>query len=524
MIVDSENTPNNTLNLNIDKSDYPILDSQYSLLKKVGKGATCKVYLSKPLDTDTTLAIKVLNKTSRLETTNKYYIQEVEMLKKIDNPNIIKMHNAGKGIIKKPDGRTKMVDYIALEYASNGELFDYIYFPRKPLTETIARNIFTQLINGLEGCHKAGVSHRDLKTENIMLDHSYKLKIADFGYSALSAGKSGNGMLNTFLGTISYASPEILSKKPYNGTCADIFSIGVVLYVLTTAKLPFGKAMVFDAYYKHIVRNDYETFWKLSKANISDSLKSLINLLIAYDSAQRPSIEEIKNHPWMKNDIADDETVMKDFNLRKAVVLQGKEVEAADEKKKKARKGGVYRGDSDEDLNADLDLFQGERDIEEFDFKVNGIVMGNPYSLNMKGGDYNNHLNYLVRYFRGKYEGVEVIPNKNNAKFKLVFNPEIDMAEGNGNNMNENDIGNGASTSNKEMIENYMAMMKDMEKLEVQVELRRCVDNDGDIDDNDNDIEADEEEKFKAEFTRVKGDKLEFFNVYDELIEFTQKE
>ena len=84
----------------------------------------------------------------------------------------------------------------------------------------------------LESCHISGVVHRDLKTENIMMDENWVLKIADFGYATLLAGKKGDGILKTHLGTVSYAAPEILSHKDYNGPCADIFSIGVILFVL----------------------------------------------------------------------------------------------------------------------------------------------------------------------------------------------------------------------------------------------------------------------------------------------------
>jgi len=105
-----------------------------------------------------------------------------------------------------------------------------------------------------------------------------------FGYATLLQGKTGTGLLSTFLGTLSYAAPEILNKKPYNGVQADTFSIGVILFVLVTGKLPFGKAMVYDNYYRNFIRNDYDAFWNLMSPKIdpvSDQFKSLINSLLS---------------------------------------------------------------------------------------------------------------------------------------------------------------------------------------------------------------------------------------------------
>jgi len=82
-----------------------------------------------------------------------------------------------------------MVDYIVLEIAENGELFDYLYFPGKGFGEDFGRYLFKELVNGLEACHKAGVAHRDLKTENIMMNDDWTLKIADFGYATFSQKK-----------------------------------------------------------------------------------------------------------------------------------------------------------------------------------------------------------------------------------------------------------------------------------------------------------------------------------------------
>jgi serine/threonine protein kinase len=466
-----------------DSREFPILDEKYILIKKIGSGATCKVKLAKHKDSEEILAVKILNNSGgRSITANKHHIQEIEMLKKVSHPNIINLRDGNRGIIKKPDGRSKMVEYIVLEYAGNGELFDYIYFPREGLGEKLSRGIFKQLIEGLEGCHSSGVVHRDLKTENLMLNLDWVLKIADFGYATLLAGKSGNGLLTTFLGTLSYAAPEILNKKPYVGSCADIFSCGVILFVLVTGKLPFGKAVVFDSYYKNFIRNDYESFWSIMSPKIgqvSDEFKSLINLLLAYDSTQRPTITEIKQHPWMNKELPTYEEYRTEFEKRKLTVLKMKELEAIEEAKKKKRggAGGVYRGDNDD--NCEI-MFEGERRVEDW---VDGenMNMFSPYKIKMNGGDYLQHLNFLVNYFKSEDKRVkEINVHDELAKFKVTYDIEMELVE----QLPEIEI----------------------EKLSFSVDLRRI-----------------DEENYVAEFTKLGGDKLEFFNVYDEFVTYTEK-
>jgi serine/threonine protein kinase len=373
-----------------------------------------------------------------------------------------------------------MVDYIVLEYAGNGELFDYIYFQREGLGEKMARVVFKQIIEGLEGCHKAGVVHRDLKTENLMMNLDWVLKIADFGYATLLSGKSGNGMLSTFLGTLSYAAPEILNKKPYVGSCADLFSCGVVLFVLVTGKLPFGKAVVFDSYYKNFIRNDYESFWGIMSpkvGSVSEEFKSLINLLLAYDSSQRPTITEIKGHPWMNLECPTYEEYAKEFEKRKVTVMKMKELEAVEEAKKaksRGSKGGVYRG---EDNKSEEFCFVGERQVEDW---VDSKNLFTPYKIKLNGNDYISHLNYIVDYFKNNDKKMkEVSPHEELARFKVVYEIE------------------------KEILEELPEF--DIEKLAFEVDIKRL-----------------DENSFIAEFTKLGGDKYEFFNVYDEFVTFTQ--
>jgi serine/threonine protein kinase len=455
--------------------EQSVLDDKYLLHKKIGKGATCKVHLGRKKNESKELAIKILTGNSKTSNNSKHYTAEIEMLKKISHPNIINLLDGNKGILKKHDGRSKLVDYIVLEYASNGELFDYIYFPRQGFGEKLARGIFTQIINGLNGCHLSGVAHRDLKTENIMMTNEWRVKLADFGYATLLAGRNGNGLLTTSLGTPGYAAPEILNRKPYLGSAADIFSCGVILFVLVTGKLPFGKAMVHDQYYKNFVRNDYDTYWTIMSPrldNVSNEFKSLINSLLAYDPVQRPSIDEIMNHPWMTGEQPKMEEYLEEFERRKCIVTKMREIEAAEEARKKKMTRGVYRGDGDD---IQPDVFNEDVTIGDY------IEGTNPYKVKITGSNYVNHLNFLHNYFDKKDQKAKTIDVKDDlAKFKVIY--ELDR-------------------ETQETLSEF-----EIEKLALEVELKK-------IDD----------ENYVAEFSKISGTKLDFYNIYDEFLSYSEK-
>jgi len=314
----------------------------------------------------------------------------------------------------------------------------------------------------------------------LMMNDSWILKIADFGYATLLAGKSGNGVLTSFLGTLSYAAPEILNKKPYVGSCADIFSCGVILFVLVTGKLPFGKAVVFDSYYKNFILNNYEGFWNVMSPKIdhvSDEFKSLINNLLAFDATQRPSINEIKNHSWMKSDSPTKDEVFSEFEKRKIIVTQLKELEAQEELKKKTgnRPGGVvYRGEGDTLFEDVKEFFEGKRIVS--DFKDGS----NPYRVRFCEKDPIVILNYVCRYLNEKDKREKAIETSEEfAKLKICYEGD------------------------KEFLKNYPEF--EIENLSISIELKKI--------DDDNHV---------IEFTKVTGDKFEFMNVYDEFVTYNQ--
>lgn len=181
----------------------------------------------------------------------------------------------------------KKCEYIVLEIAKGGELFDYIANSGE-LKEDEARFYFRQLMLGLDFCHnKAGIAHRDLKPENLLLDENYDLKIADFGFAAPVEGRDGQGYLYTKLGTQNYMAPEIHLRQPYIGREVDLFASAIILFIMVAGHPPFTTAEQGDPFYKCIANNRSDIFWRTHAKNkpagasfMSPELKDLINCML----------------------------------------------------------------------------------------------------------------------------------------------------------------------------------------------------------------------------------------------------
>merc|ERR1719409_1040266 len=142
-----------------------------------------------------------------------------------------------------------------------------------------------------------GVVHRDLKLENILVDENLNLKVADFGFATYKKINK----LNSYRGTMTYMAPEIKEGKQYDGRSIDVFSTGVILFIIVQGIFPFKEAKKDEYFYNLILTGKIDHYWKkVGGQNLSDEFKDLILKIFSYDGKQRPTVEEIKNHPWMK--------------------------------------------------------------------------------------------------------------------------------------------------------------------------------------------------------------------------------
>ena len=294
-------------NLNIPEIKGTI-DSKYCLIKKIGQGSSAKVYLGASIDSLISdnpaqieyYSIKIIDP---FKTDISMFQKEVELLQNINNQNVLKIFSYGIGKkerIKNNQKKEKDIYYIVMEYLEHDDSLKYITQvcpgENKGFGEEFGRLIFAQLLDGLEAMHNKNIFHRDIKPENIMIGgDDYIFKFVDFGFSTDNIGK-----LNSYLGTPTYAAPELHLKRPYYGKSEDIFSLGVTLFVLVTGGLPFKMALPNDSLYQHIIKSDYIEYWRKRMVNVSPSFMELFDNLIAYDYSQRPSISEIRESAWMK--------------------------------------------------------------------------------------------------------------------------------------------------------------------------------------------------------------------------------
>ncbi|XP_055330866.1 serine/threonine-protein kinase SIK1-like [Paramacrobiotus metropolitanus] len=261
----------------------PIRVGFYDISRTLGKGNYAVVKLAKHRITKTEVAIKIIDK-SRLDEANLQKIyREVQIMKQLDHPNIIKLYQVME---------TKNMLYLVCEYASNGEMFDYIAnYGRIP--EAAARRIFWQILSAVEYCHSKSIVHRDLKAENLLLDSNMNIKLADFGFSNyFSPGEQ----LATWCGSPPYAAPEVFQGRKYSGPQTDIWSLGVVLYVLTTGSLPFDSTTL-PALRDRVLSGRFRIPFYMSS-----ECEHLIRHMLVLEPNKRYTIEQIKTHPWTHAD------------------------------------------------------------------------------------------------------------------------------------------------------------------------------------------------------------------------------
>jgi len=146
-----------------------------------------------------------------------------------------------------------------------------------------------------------GICHRDLKPENILMDANFNIKLADFGFALPLGGKTANGKLHSYKGTVGYMPPEQHAGKAYSGKQADLFASAVILFMMITQCQPFAEARINDKYYRLIAGNKPSLYWPIfEKATpVSDDLKDLLTGMMQLDPSARLSLEEIFAHPWV---------------------------------------------------------------------------------------------------------------------------------------------------------------------------------------------------------------------------------
>jgi serine/threonine protein kinase len=274
-------------------------------------------------DQDEWVAMKLMKRETNKANSklNEIFDNEIKCMQNLSHPNIVKMVNySNKAVAMKEDGSELPVNYIAMEYAENGEIFDFIAESGK-FSEAEARYYFHQLIDALEYMHGEGYSHRDIKPENLLLDENFDLKVADFGFTTTAK------ICRSKKGTYGYMCPEILAGQEYKGTEADLFASAVILFILLSQHPPFVKAEPTDRYYKRIAKDNgaqIDKFWKVYEdEGFTESFKDLFSRMVAYDPADRLTLQEVKDHEWFNGPVCTSSDIFSSFSERKTII-QGK--------------------------------------------------------------------------------------------------------------------------------------------------------------------------------------------------------
>mmetsp|Transcript_32299 Transcript_32299/g.42587 ORF Transcript_32299/g.42587 Transcript_32299/m.42587 type:complete len:341 (+) Transcript_32299:131-1153(+) len=299
-------------NISVDIDDDRAFDKNYKLFKELGSGSFSTVREGLHRTTNEKYAVKIVKRMDLPPEDEEALIEEVTILKHVDHPNIIKLHEFYE---------ERHFYYLVTELMAGGELFDRIV-KKTFYNEKEARDLVKVLISAVKYCHDNGIVHRDLKPENLLLaseTDDASIKIADFGFARQLRD---NATLTTQCGTPGYVAPEILNGVPY-GKSVDMWSCGVITYILLGGYPPFHDEKQSNLFAK--IRAGDFTFHPEYWSNVSTEAQDLISRMLTVDVNKRITANEAFSHPWLQAEASvlesrglnDNLTELRRFNARR---------------------------------------------------------------------------------------------------------------------------------------------------------------------------------------------------------------
>ncbi|KAK9033450.1 hypothetical protein V6N11_018483 [Hibiscus sabdariffa] len=261
-----------------------VVMQKFELGRLLGQGTFAKVYYARNTTTGQSRAIKIIDKEKIMKGGLINQIKrEISVMRLVKHPNIVRLYEVMA---------SKSKIYFVMEYVKGGELFSKV--AKGKLKENDARKYFQQLIAAVDYCHSRGVYHRDLKPENLLVDENGNLKVSDFGLSALRESRRQDGLLHTTCGTPAYVAPEVIDMKGYDGAKVDIWSCGVILYVLLAGFLPFHDENLIQLY-KKIGKGEYRCpQW------FPPEVRKLLSKILDPNPNQRITVAKLMENSWFK--------------------------------------------------------------------------------------------------------------------------------------------------------------------------------------------------------------------------------
>ncbi|XP_046741070.1 testis-specific serine/threonine-protein kinase 2 [Diprion similis] len=266
----------------------------YLIGKKIGQGSYATVHLADYVDGTSPkkmrLACKIFDKEKApRDFLDKFFPRELEILTKIENPHIIQVHS-----ILQRGPRV----FIFMRYADNGDLLDFVK-RNGVVPEQQSKLWFRQMASGLHYLHGKNIAHRDLKCENILLSRRFNVKLADFGFARFCADNDGRRVLSqTYCGSAAYAAPEVVSGTPYNPKLADVWSLGIILFIMLNASMPFD-----DANLRKLLKDQMSRNW-VFRSRVRDTVsalaKSIVRHILEPDITLRLTLDRVLGHEWVR--------------------------------------------------------------------------------------------------------------------------------------------------------------------------------------------------------------------------------
>jgi len=408
---------------NTDGSERRIVAESWYIGETLGKGGFGFVKMGYHQKNGKPFALKFIRKADSEDPQAKQQAQlvatEINCLIRIKNPYVLKLFAYRTSCVYPQQDGTKLnTIMLVLELARGGDLFDILYYTKK-LELNLARTYFYQMAEGLNAIHEAGICHRDLKPQNLLLNSRFELKITDFGLSKIFEDKTKKKVMKTYYaGTQGYQAPEQILKRNFTPKC-DVFSCGVILFILMTGYPPCHNAHYSDPFYKYIAQVNYDKFWLKHRLNkvFDDETRDIMNRTLCYQPTDRMTVKEMLEHPWTQSDqkLSPEKLTetMKDL-FKKAM-----EAKAKDDKKVEKLRGASK--------------FEKHRDIKEFGalpiWEHRVIPKGRAFALkNADGKDdallAREYLEFLDNMMYEKNGDAAFVPEQLKITLKMTFKKE----------------------------------------------------------------------------------------------------
>ena len=386
-----------------------IIDGKYLKIKRLGSGSegvaykvkeikTGKKYVAKIMEFEETYDEDEIKENEKILQIKKKIFYKISNIKP-PSPYIIGCIYAGKGNIIKNDN-IKNRNYFIFEYAKRGDLWKITQIGGG-LGERCSKIIFKRILLGVQALHKAGIYHRDLKVDNIVLDKEYNPKICDFGLAT-----DEKGVLNDGIGTINYKPPQKFEGKDYNGIKADIFSLGCVLFALVARGPWFSSAERDDELYKFIINKDTNAYFKKLKTTVegveylTPEFKKLYTTMISYEEEDRIDIDDIIKDEWFNEINNLSEEKQNEEIKQKLKEKEAKVKEFLEDNPEILNQFETFPSSSIRSLENDIKIYF----LEDVKIKNKKIELDGYNYVKIKGKlNYNNYMNTLLNKIYDKY-------------------------------------------------------------------------------------------------------------------------